>query len=56
MRLGALFVTIVGLMTFVAAQGASGGPAIVLATVSLTLFFMEIVFGLREARASRSDD
>jgi hypothetical protein len=56
MRLAALIVTVVGLMTFVAAQGASGRTGIVLVSVSLALFVLEVVFGIIEGRSTRYEE
>ncbi len=55
-RLAALIATVVGLVTFVAAQGTSGRVSIVLASISLSLFLLEIILGVTEAVATDREE
>ena len=55
-RAAALIVTVVGLITFVAAQSMGGHLSTVLISVSLALFVLEVVFGVMDARATRYED
>jgi hypothetical protein len=45
-RLAALVVSAVGILTFIAAQDLSGRLGIVFALVSLSLFFLEVALGV----------
>jgi hypothetical protein len=51
-----LVVSLASLATFVAAQGTSGRTAVVLVSVSIALFLLEVVFGIIEARTTRSEE
>ena len=45
-RLACLVASTAGLLTFIAAQEASGRAALVFAAVSLSLFLLEVVLGI----------
>lgn len=55
-RFAALLITVVGLITFVGAQSTGGRLSIVLISVSLALFILEVIFGVMEARTTRYED
>jgi hypothetical protein len=55
-RLSALTVTVVGLVTFIGAQASPGRLGIALALISLALFFLEVVFGIADGLNRAPDE